>query len=99
MGNHQQILRGIGGAYHTSCASATSTTTTMWTASLYSSGIDAAGQEAARGACRLLLTDPGGGGGGDVWGPGQPWPTHQPTHIRKIFLRRKTKLKWPEIEG
>mmetsp|Transcript_99576 Transcript_99576/g.167930 ORF Transcript_99576/g.167930 Transcript_99576/m.167930 type:complete len:226 (-) Transcript_99576:721-1398(-) len=26
---------------HTSCASATSTTTTMWTASLYSSGIDA----------------------------------------------------------
>ena len=33
--------------------------------------------------CRLLLKDPPGGGGG-VWGPGQPRPTHPPTHIRKF---------------
>ena len=29
--------------------------------------------------------------GGD-WGPGQPWPTHPPTDIRKIFLRLKKEI-------
>ena len=34
------------------------------------------------------------GGGGVVWDPGQPWPTHPPTHIRKFFLgQKKTIIK------
>ena len=36
---------------------------------------------------RLLLKDPRGGG--VVWGPGQPRPTHPPTHIRTIYLGLK----------
>ena len=39
---------------------------------------------------RLLLKDPGWVGGGG-WG-GQPWLTHPPTDIRKIFLGQKMKF-------
>ena len=38
------------------------------------------------------MTPPGGGGGGGAWGPGQPWPTPPPTHIRKFVLRHQKKF-------
>ena len=38
-----------------------------------------------------LLQEPPGGGG-IVWSPGQPHPTHPPTHIRRIFLQQKMKF-------
>ena len=45
----------------------------------------------ARGA-GYCLRDPGSLGGEVVWGPGQPRPTHPPTHITKIFLWQKMKF-------
>ena len=38
---------------------------------------------------RPLLSDTGGGG---IWPPPGFWLTHPPTHIRKLFLRKKIKF-------